>query len=117
MIIITRVHKFYQSSAERRREDRASSREAGAAFLLVMFCCDRHSGTKCLKQIKHFAIGQLIRFLVIYTVIMKHVSTFTHEARAALFGASTGREMTHDQKSTNTQRHEEDSDIHTSDVS
>ncbi len=89
----------------------ASSREAGAAFLLITFCCDRHGNTKCLKQIKHFAISQLIRFLNIYTVI-KHVSTFTCEARAALFGAWTGGQMTHDQKSMNTQRHEEDSEIH-----
>ncbi len=36
-------------SADRRTKDRASSREA--AFLLVMFCCDRHSNTKCPEQI------------------------------------------------------------------
>ncbi len=91
MVIIRRFHKFSRSSAERRREDRASSREAGAAFLLVTFCCDRHGNTKCQKQIQRFAISQLIRFLIIHTVI-KPVSTFTREARAALFGASTGGE-------------------------
>ncbi len=69
---------------ERWREDCASSREAGAAFLLVMFCCDRHSNTKCQKQMKRFAISQLIRFLNIYMII-KSVDFCT-----ALFGASTG---------------------------
>ncbi len=73
----------------RTKENRASSCEA--AFLLVTFCCDCHSNTKCLKQIQHFAISQLIRFLSIHTVI-KRVSTFTCEARAALFEASTGGE-------------------------
>ncbi len=77
-----------------------------------MFCCDRHSDTKCQKQIKHFVISQLIHFLSIDTVI-KPVSTLTCEARAALCGASTGGQMTHDQKSVNTQRHEEDSEVHT----
>ncbi len=90
MVIITRFLKFYRSSAERRREDRAGC-EAGAAFLLVMFCCDRHGNTKCQKQIKHFAISQLIHFLNVHTVI-KRISTFTCEARATLFGASTGGE-------------------------
>ncbi len=50
MVISTGVHTFYQSSAER-REDKASSHEAGAAFQLVTFCCDHHGNTKCQKQI------------------------------------------------------------------
>ncbi len=49
----------------------------------------------------------------INTVVIKRVSTFTREVRAALFGASTGGEDDHDQKSMNTQLHEEDSEIHT----
>ncbi len=51
-------------SANRMREDRASLREAGAAFLLVTFCCDRYGNTKCQKQIKRFAIIQLVWFLL-----------------------------------------------------
>ncbi len=76
------------------REDNASSREA--AFLLVTFCCDWHGNTKCLKQtktnIKTIAISQLMRFLSMYMVINKCVSTFTHKAREC---------------------HEEDSEMHT----
>ncbi len=34
-------------------------------------------------------ISQLI-FFSIYTIIIKHVSTFTREAHAAIFEASTG---------------------------
>ncbi len=62
------------------------------SVLLVTFCCDRHSNTKCLKQIKHLAISQLICFLNIYMVIIKHVNTFMHEVLAALFGARIGGE-------------------------
>ncbi len=87
MVIITRFHKFYWSSPERRREDRAPSCETGAAFL-VTFCCDQQGNTKCQKQIKRFAISQLIHYLNIYTVI-KPISTFT---RAALCGTLTGGE-------------------------
>ncbi len=79
-----------RSTDRRTREDRASSREA--AFLLVTFCCDRHSITKCLQQIKRFAISRPIHFLNIYTDIIKRVSTFTRKAHAAVFGASSGGE-------------------------
>ncbi len=78
----------YRSEERRMKEDQASSRKS--AFLLVTFHCDCHSNTKCLKQIKRFVISQLIRFLNIYTVIMKHFNSFTREARAALCWAWKG---------------------------
>ncbi len=92
------VHGYYhlrsqvlpaKSEGRRSREDKASSREAGPAFLLVMFSCDCHGNTKCQKQIQRFAISQLVCFLDIHMVIFKRVSTFTRKAHATLFALLT----------------------------
>ncbi len=60
------------------------------------------------KQIKRLAISQQIRFLNTYTVIITGVCTFNCQACAALLEPGQEVEMTHDQKSMDTQRHDED---------